>query len=79
MIGWKDEKQDEIQIYAQPINAPSRQMEPTSACCELLSPKLRAQVSAEQRVTPRWGGRQKTEGELKGSLSCGYFLKRLSL
>lgn len=36
MIGWKDEKRDEIQMYAGPINEPTQQMEPYLACYELL-------------------------------------------
>lgn len=36
MIGWKNEKQDEIQMYAQPIDEPTEQMEPSLACYELL-------------------------------------------
>lgn len=34
MMGWKNEKQDEIQMYAQPVDNPSQQMEPSLACYE---------------------------------------------
>lgn len=90
MIGWKDENRDVIQ-YAQPINEPTQQMEPSLACYELmlirlycrqekLSSQRPAQVSIEQRGRPRWKKREEREGELKGSRPvCGYFLKRLSL
>lgn len=91
MIGWKDEKADEIQMYAQPINEPTQQMEPSLVCYELplnwqtfLSPgksscpNFPAQVRAEQRGRPRWEQRRGQEVELKGGLApvCGYFLKR---
>lgn len=69
MIGWKDEKRDEIQMYVQPINELTQQIEPSLACYELLlywhcrfccqeKFQLPAQVSAEQRGRRRWEKRQ---------------------
>lgn len=85
MMGWKNARRDEIQMYAQPIDKPSQQMEPSLARYEFpfswqtflspgggvsCGPLLPAQVGAEQRGRTRWERRREQGVELKGSLAC---------